>query len=74
MMARDCMEPGGEEHGVTNWESATGDVLLARGDTGWGWVERFLIEVFIDNLCLFLNDSDRRGEDGGLGDGVPLED
>lgn len=27
-----------------------------------------------DNLCLFLYESDRRGEEGSLGDGVPLED
>ena len=72
LIARDCMEPGGEEQGVTNWESATGEVLRARGETGWA--ERFLNEFFMDNLCLLLNDSDRRGDDGGLGDGVPLED
>ena len=64
------IEPGGEEFVIV---MGPGEVLRARGETG---VVCFLClsEVFIFLRNLSLKESERCGEEGSLGEGVPLEE
>ena len=64
-----CIDPGGLVFGVRIELSVTGDVERANGETG---VCFLLLEAgFLQ--CLSFKDSERRGEDESLGEGVPLE-
>ena len=51
-----CTEPGGDELGVTLCATPTGDVLRARGETGF-WRRR--LSVFIRRDIRSLNESVR---------------
>lgn len=69
-----CMEPGGEELGVTCvMVMGPGEVLRANGDTGvcFRWRSD---DLMIFRRSLSLKESDLCGEEGSLGDGVPLEE
>ena len=66
-----CVDPGGEEFGVSFCVRATGEVLLARGETGVCFLRGVGLIIF---LTLSLNDSDLCGEEGSFGEGVPLEE
>lgn len=66
-----CVDPGGEEFGVSFCVRATGEVLLARGETGVCFLRGVGLIIF---LILSLNDSDLCGEEGSFGEGVPLEE
>ena len=76
-----CVDPGGLQLGVIIWERATGDVERARGDTGVCFLRdgtltpllKARVVVILSTLLLSFIDSDRRGEEGSFGEGVPLE-
>lgn len=70
-----CMDPGGEEFGVITWERATGEVLRASGETGVCFRLRWS-DFIPENLFFILSvkESVLRGEDGSLGEGVPLDE
>ena len=75
-----CVDPGGLQLGVIIWESATGEVERARGDTGVCFLRDGTLTPFwnaravvIRSTLLSFIDSDRRGEEGSFGEGVPLE-
>ncbi len=67
------IEPGGEQLDGGLCPIPTGEVLRARGDTG---VCLLLLlvppPIMLASLC--LNESERCGEDGCLGEGVPLDE
>ena len=69
---RFCIDPGGEEFGVMTCDSATGEVLLASGETGVCFLLRSPGLIIL--VMRSLKDSDRLGEEGSFGDGVPLEE
>ena len=71
LVLRFCVDPGGEELGVSICERATGEVLLASGDTGVCFLLRGINLIL---AILSFNESERCGDEGSLGDGVLLEE
>ena len=69
-----CMEPGGEELGVVCViVIGPGDVLRASGETGV-CLRCLSDDLIIFRLSLSLMESERCGEDGSFGEGVPLDE
>lgn len=69
-----CMEPGGEEFGVMcEMVMGPGEVLRASGDTG-GCLRCLSEDLIIFLLNLSLKESERWGDEGSLGEGVPLDE
>ena len=65
------IDPGGKELGVTLCTTPTGEVFRANGDMG---VCLFCLSVPNRMLIRCLNESERCGEEGSLGEGVPLDE
>ena len=73
-LLRFWMEPGGEEFGVSIWESATGEVLRASGDTGVCFLHGDDFIFLLKRAIRSLMESERCGEEGSFGEGVPLDE
>ena len=68
------MDPGGDEFGVMTWVSATGEVLRASGETGVCFRLRWSDFIPVNFFILSVKESVLRGDEGSLGEGVPLEE